>query len=191
MEEILETTCSSAECSQEKGTVRDALGSGCGHPNRVMGRDPWDNLTSLREGLGDDGICNAGGFLLVCGADPGKDNDLLDWTAILFVNLHDVEEPMDRNELYGRNAGNTGIVNGDGKVIRLETPGEATNSHLAQYAHLAGNLCLQYHPDTDTFTVKNSGSQHGLNGVADGMAEIYEIAQTGLSFVDGDNVRFD
>jgi hypothetical protein len=69
-----------------------------------------------------------------------------------------------------------GIVDGHGKVVCLETPGEATNSHLAQHAHLTGNLGLQYHSDTDTFSVKNGRGQNRLNGVTDGMAEVDEIA---------------
>lgn len=142
MKEVLETTCSSAEGSQQEGTVRDALGPGCGHLNGVIGRDAWNDLTSLGKGFSDDGIGDAGGLLLVCGTDPRKDDNLLDWTTILLVNLHDIEKPINGDEFGGGNTSDTGIVDGDGKVECLETPGETANSYLAQYAHLTGDLGL-------------------------------------------------
>ena len=176
MKEVLETACSGAEGSQQEGTVRDTLGPRGGHLHRVMGRDTGGDLASLRKGLGDDRISDSGGLLLVRGADPGKDDDLLDWTTILLVDLHNVEKPIDGEELGGGNAGDPGIVDGDRKVVRFDTPGETTNSYLAQHAHLAGNLGLQYHTDTDTFSVKDRRGQHCLNGVANGVTKIDEIA---------------
>jgi hypothetical protein len=137
-----------------------------------MGWNTGNDLASLRKRLGDDGISDAGGLLLVCGADSRKDDDLLDWTAVLLVNLHNIEEPIDSDKLGSGNASDSGIVDGHGKVVRLETPGETTNAYLAQHAHLAGDLRLQYHSDTDTFSVKNGGSQNGLDGMTDGMAEV-------------------
>lgn len=190
MKEVLETTCSSAEGGQQEGTVRDTLGPGCGHSNGVMSRDTGDDLASLGKSFSDDGISDSGSLLLVCGADPRKDDNLLYWAAILLVNLHDIEKPVDGDKLGGGNAGNTGIVDGDGKAVCLETPGETANGYLTQHSHLTGNLCLQNHPDTDTFTMKNGRGQNCLNGVTDGMTEIDEIAQTGLPFVDGDDMGF-
>lgn len=191
MKEVLETACSSAESGQQEGAVRDAFGSGCGHSNGVTGRCTGNDLASFRKGFGDDGISDSGGLLLVGSADPGEDNDLLNWTTILLINLHDIKEPIDSDEPGGGNASDTGIGDGDGKVVGLETPGETTNSYLAQHSHLTGNLGLQYHSDTDTFSVKNGRGQNRLNGVTDGVPEIDEIAQTGLSFVDGHDVGFD
>ena len=142
MKEVLETACSSAEGCQQEGSVRDALGSGRGHLNRVMSWDTGNDLTSLGKGFSDNGIGDSGGLLFVCGADGRKDDDLLDWTAILLVNFHDIEKPIDGDELRSGNASDTGIVEGNGKVVCLETPGETANSYLAQHGHLTGNLCL-------------------------------------------------
>jgi len=122
-----------------------------------MSRDTGNNLASLGKGLGDDRISDSGGLLFVCGTDPRKDNDLLDWTAVLLINLHDIEKPIDSDKLGSGNASDSGIADGHGKVVRLETPGEAANAYLAQHAHLAGNLGLQYHSDTDTFSMKDGG----------------------------------
>lgn len=191
VKEVLETTCSSTEGGQQEGTVGYALGPWCGHSNRVMSRDAGNDLASFGKGFSDDGIGNTGGLLLVCGANPGKDDDLLDRTTVLLVNLHDIEEPIDSDEFGGGNASDTGVIGGDGKVVCLERPSETANSYLAQHAHLAGNLGLQYHSDTDTFSVKNGRGQNGLDGVTGGMTEVNEIAQTGFSFVDGDDMRFD
>ena len=107
-----------------------------------MSRDTGDDLASLGKGLGNDGISDRGGLLLVCGADPGEDDNLLDWTAVLLVDPHDVEKLIDSDELGSGNASNSGIVDGHGEVVRLETPGETTDTYLAQYAHLAGNFGL-------------------------------------------------
>lgn len=142
MEEILETTCSSTEGGEEEGAVRDAFGPRGGQFNRIMSRDTGDDLASLGKGLGDDGISDCGGFLLVCGADPRKDDDLLDWTTVLLVDPHDVEKSIDSDELGSGNTRNSGIFDGYGKVVRLETPGKTTDSDLTQDAHLAGNFSL-------------------------------------------------
>ena len=176
MEEVLETACSTAEGSQQEGTVRDALGPRGGHLNRVMSRDTGNDLASLGKGLGDDGVSDSGGLLLVCGADPGKDDDLLDWTTVLLVDLHNVEKSINSDEFDSWNAGDSGIVDGHGKVVRLETPGETTDAYLAQHTHLAGDLRLQYHSDTDTFSVKDGRGQNSLNGMTDGMAKVDQIA---------------
>lgn len=191
MEEVLEAACSSAKGGQQEGAVGDALGPGGGHSNRVVSRDTGNDLTSLRKGLGNDGISDCGGLLLVCGADLGKDDDLLDWTTVLLVDPHDIEKPVDSDKLGGRNASDPGIVDGDREVVRLETPGETTDAYLAQHTHLAGNLGLQYHSDTDAFSVKNGGGQNSLDSMADAVAKVDEIAQTGLTLINGDNVGFD
>ena len=176
VEEVLETARSGTEGSQQEGTVGDALGPRSGQLNRVMSRDAGNDLTSLRKGLGNDRISDSGSLLLVCGTDPGKDDNLLDRTTILLVDLHDVEKPIDSDELDSRNASDSGIVDRYGKVVRLETPGEPTNAYLAQHAHLAGNLRLQYHSDTDAFSVENGRGQNGFDGVTDGMAKVDQIA---------------
>ena len=176
MEEVLETACSSAKGSEEKGAIGNALGPRSGQSNGVMSRDTGNDLTGLRKGFGDDGIRDPSGLLLVRGTDPGKDDDLLDWTTVLFVDLHDIEKSIDSDELGSGNASDSGVVDRHRKVVRLETPGETTNAYLAQDAHLAGNLGLQYHSDTDTFSVKNGRGQNGFDGVADSMAEIDKIA---------------
>ena len=140
MEEVLETACSRAEGGQEEGAVGDALGPRGGHSNGVMGWNTGDDFASIRKGLGNDGIGNCGGLLLVCSADPGKDDNLLDRTTVLLIDPHDVEKPIDGDKLGSGNARNPGIVDGHGEVVRLETPGETTDAYLGQYAHLAGDL---------------------------------------------------
>ena len=95
-----------------------------------MSRDAGDDLASLRKGLGDDGISDRGGFLLVCSADPGKDDNLLDRTTVLLVDLHNVEKLINGDELGSRNASNSGVVDGHRKVVRPETPGETTDTYL-------------------------------------------------------------
>ena len=142
MEEILETACPSTEGSEEEGTVGNTLGArGC-HRDGVMSRDTRDDLTSLRKGLDNDWVGDCGGLLLIRGADPREDDDLLDWTAVLLINPHDAEKPINSDKLGGGNARDPGVVDRYGKVVRLETPGKTTNGDLAQYAHLAGDLGL-------------------------------------------------
>lgn len=172
MEEILETACPSTEGSQQEGAVGDTLGPRSSHSNGVVSRDTGNDLASLGERLGDDGVSDPGGLLLVRGADPRKNDNLLDRTAVLLVDLHNIEESVDRDKLGGGDARDSGVVDGHGKVVRLETPSEATNAYLPQHAHLAGNLRFQYHSDTDAFSVENGGGQNCLDSVADGMAEV-------------------
>ena len=172
MEEVLETARPSAKGSQQEGAVGDALGPRSGQLNGVMSGNTRNDLASLRKGLGNDGISDSSGLLLVCGTDPREDDNLLDWTAVLLVNLHNIEKLIDSDELRGGNASDSGIVDGHRKVVRLETPGETTNAHLTQHAHLTGDLCLQYHSDTDTFSVENGRGQNGLDGVTDSMTEV-------------------
>ena len=176
MEEVLETAGSGAKGSQQEGAVGDALGSRGGHSNGVVSRDTGNDLASLRKGLGDHGVGDSGGLLLVCGTNPRKNDNLLDWTAVLLVDLHNIEKPVDGDELGSGNAGDSGVADGHRKIVRPEASGETTNAYLAQHAHLAGDLRLQYHSDTDAFSVKDSRSQNGLDSVTDGMAEVDQIA---------------
>lgn len=141
-----------------------------------MGGNTGDDLASLRQSLDDDGISNCGSFLLVCGANPGKDDDLLDGATVLLIDPHDVEKPIDSDESGSGNAGNSGIIDGHGKVVGLETPSKTTNGYLTQDTHLAGDLGFQYHSDADTFSVKNRRGQNSLDGMADGMAKVDKIA---------------
>lgn len=110
VKEVLEPACSSAEGGQQEGTVRNALGSGGGHSNRIMGGNTGDDLTSLGKDFSDDGIGDTGGLLLIGCADPGKDDNLFHRTTVLLVDLHDIEKPVDGDKLGGGNASDTGVV---------------------------------------------------------------------------------
>jgi len=81
---VLEAARSRAMANQKETAVGDILGPRRGHSNRIVHRSTGSDRAGLGDGLGDGGICDTGGLLLIRGTDLEKDGNLL--TGPLFLS---------------------------------------------------------------------------------------------------------
>lgn len=191
VQKVPQPTGTLAQSSQDQSAVGDTLGTRCRHHNRVVRRDTRNDLCGFRERFGNKRVLDHGRFLFVGSTDPGQNDDLLFISAVLLVNAHDVQKAVNSQETRSREAGDAGVGQGNWEVVSLEAARETANADLGQDAHLTRELSLKNHTDADTLAMKDGRRQNGLDGMADTVAKVDEVTESGLALINGDNVRLD
>lgn len=78
----------------------------------------------------------------------------------------------------------------DRQTVGSKTPRKTSDGNLTEDAQLSCDLGFQNDTDRDALAVKHFRSQNSLDGVPDGMTKVDKISETGLPFVDCDDMRF-
>ena len=148
-------------------------------------------MNRIAEDLPDHLVLDSRRFGFKRRSDPVEENDLLLGSRVLLVDSHDIEESVDGEELGLRKGGDPGIRDGDGKTVGFESSFQSTDGDLGEDSEMSSDFGFEDDTDGDAFSVKDLRSNDGFDGVSDGVSEVDEVSQTGLSLVDGDDVSLD
>lgn len=129
--------------------------------------------------------------MLIGSTDSRQNHNFLLGATVLLVDFHNIQKAVDGQQLRCREAGNARICQGHRQIVSLERTSEPTYADLREDSHLSGDLSLEDHADTNTLAVEDSRGKDSLNGMADRVSKVDEVAKTGLALVDGDDVRLD
>ena len=191
MKQVAKTASAVPKRCEHKSTVGDTLAARRAHPHWVVARDTWNNTAGLSQDTANHLILHARRLLLVGLSNPRKQDDLLLRTRVLLVDLHDIEQSVDREETRCRDGRDAGVLDGHGKAICLERASKTANTDLAEHAELASNFSLEDHANRDTLSVEDRRSENSLNSMSDGVSKIDKVTETGFAFVERDNMGLD
>ena len=130
-------------------------------------------------------------------SDARQEDDFLEFrSGILLVDGHAVEEASDGDlgsrcsACLGLGAEDEGVGEGSWKAIGLDATAESSDADLAEASFssaTSGDLGFEDHAYGDALAVEKVGCEEGLDGVADGVAKVDEVAEVGLLWIVGDD----
>lgn len=191
VQQVGELASAFAESSENECAIGDTLRAGGSHADWVLGGNTGDDLAGLAQSLGNNLVLDASRLLFISLSDPLEQHDPLFGTAVLFVDFHDIEKLFNGEELGCGDSFDTGVVDGDGEIVGLDAARQPTNTNLTKDTQLTGNLRLEHHTNAYALSMKNGRSKNSLDSMADTVSKVDEIAKTGLTLIDGDDVRLD
>jgi hypothetical protein len=152
---------------------------------------PETTLTASGKCFSDDIIWDHSRFWFIGRADSRKEHDFFGRARVFLVDLHNIQQAVNREELRSWNGGDSRIIDGDREIVCLQSATKSAHCDLAEDAHRTSNFCFKDHTDRDAFSVKDSWGKNGLYRMANGVPKIDKVSETCLPLIDGNDMRLD